>query len=126
MPTDLRTDVHGNQIASVGHADGPTLMFAGHCDQIGLLVSHVDEHGFLYAQTIGGWDPQQLVGQAMTVWTANGPIAAVISRKPIHLLSPEEQNAGGRRLRNFGLISELAMKRKPDNSFVSATRSRWN
>ena len=45
-------------------------MYAGHCDQIGMLVSHIDEFGFLYAQTIGGWDPQQLIGQAMTVWSA--------------------------------------------------------
>ncbi len=47
--------------------------------------------GFLYAQTIGGWDPQQLIGQAMTVWTESGPVAAVISRKPIHLLTTEER-----------------------------------
>jgi len=87
----MRTDVHGNLIVSVGDTSGPRLMYAGHCDQIGMLVSHIDEQGFLYAQTIGGWDPQQLVGQAMTVWTDRGPIAAVISRKPIHLLSQSER-----------------------------------
>jgi endoglucanase len=66
-------------------------MLAGHCDQIGMLVSHIDSDGFLYAQTIGGWDPQQLIGQRMTVWATDGPIPAVISRKPIHLLAPEER-----------------------------------
>ena len=49
------------------------LLLAGHCDQIGLLVSYIDADGFLYAQTIGGWDPQQLVGQRMTIWTRPGP-----------------------------------------------------
>jgi endoglucanase len=87
----VRTDVHGNVIAEVGLPSGPRLMFAGHCDQIGMLVSHIDEQGFVYAQPIGGWDPQQLVGQAMTIWTADGPVAAVISRKPIHLLTEEER-----------------------------------
>ncbi len=87
----VRTDVHGNLIASAGDPAGPRLMYAGHSDQIGLLVSYIDEFGFLYAQTIGGWDPQQLIGQAMTVWTAGGPLAAVISRKPIHLLSQKER-----------------------------------
>lgn len=87
----VRTDVHGNLIASVGDASGPRLMYAGHCDQIGMLISHIDKEGFLYAQTIGGWDPQQLIGQAMTVWTASGPVHAVISRKPIHLLNAEER-----------------------------------
>lgn len=87
----LHTDVHGNLIASVGDPSGPRLMFAGHCDQIGMLVSYIDDSGFLYAQTIGGWDPQQLIGQAMTVWSAAGPVAAVISRKPIHLLTSTER-----------------------------------
>ena len=87
----VRTDVHGNLIASTGDPAGPRLMYAGHSDQIGMLVSYIDELGFLYAQTIGGWDPQQLIGQAMTVWTSGGPIAAVISRKPIHLLSQKER-----------------------------------
>jgi endoglucanase len=87
---EVRIDVHGNLIAATGDSSGPRLMFAGHCDQIGMLVSYIDDSGYLYAQTIGGWDPQQLIGQAVTVWTSKGPIAAVISRKPIHLLSPEE------------------------------------
>ncbi|MDM4017826.1 M42 family metallopeptidase [Roseiconus lacunae] len=84
-------DVHGNLIAKAGNANGPRLMYAGHCDQIGMLVSHIDENGFVYAQTIGGWDPQQLIGQAMTIWTDDGPVAALISRKPIHLLNDQER-----------------------------------
>lgn len=87
----VRIDVHGNLIASSGGTDGPRLMYAGHCDQIGMLVSYINEAGFVFAQTIGGWDPQQLIGQAMTIWTRQGPVPAVISRKPIHLLTPEER-----------------------------------
>ncbi|MCA9120114.1 MAG: M42 family metallopeptidase [Planctomycetaceae bacterium] len=87
----VTTDVHGNVIACK-NPDAPLrLMFAGHCDQIGLLVTHVDESGFIYTQTIGGWDPIQLVGQRMTIWTDSGPIPAVIARKPIHLLKDEER-----------------------------------
>jgi len=87
----VRTDVHGNVVATAGDERGPRLMYAGHCDQIGMLVSHIDEAGFVYAQTIGGWDPQQLIGQAMTIWTDSGPVAAAISRKPIHLLNESER-----------------------------------
>jgi tetrahedral aminopeptidase len=87
----VSTDLHGNVIA-VKNADAPLrVMLAGHCDQIGLLVQFIDSEGYLYLQTIGGWDPQQLVGQRMTVWTASGPIAGVISRKPIHLLNEDER-----------------------------------
>jgi len=87
----IRTDVHGNVIASCGDTSGPRLMLAGHCDQIGMLVTNIDEEGYVYAQTIGGWDSQQLIGQAMTVWTDGGPVPAVISRKPIHLLNENER-----------------------------------
>ena len=66
-------------------------MLAGHCDQIGLIVPHIDNEGFLYVQTIGGWDPQQLIGQRLTVWTDGGPVAGVIARKPIHLLTEDER-----------------------------------
>src|SRR5213075_1695550 len=87
----VTTDLHGNVIAAK-NPDAPVrVMLAGHCDQIGMLVSHIHDQGFLHAQTIGGWDPQQLIGQRMTVWTAAGPVPAVISRKPIHLLSDEER-----------------------------------
>lgn len=88
---DVRIDVHGNLIASIGETDGPRLMYAGHCDQIGMLISYINDAGFVFAQTIGGWDPQQLIGQPMTIWTLQGPVPAVISRKPIHLLTPEER-----------------------------------
>ena len=88
---EVRVDVHGNLIASTGNPEGPRLMYAGHCDQIGMLVSYIDENGFVFAQTIGGWDPQQLIGQSMSIWTRSGAIPAVISRKPIHLLTPGER-----------------------------------
>ncbi|MCA9174410.1 MAG: M42 family metallopeptidase [Planctomycetales bacterium] len=88
---EVRTDSHGNVIV-VKNPDSPLrLMFAGHCDQIGLLISYIDEFGFLYAQTIGGWDPLQLIGQRMVVWTSSGPIPAVIARKPIHLQDENER-----------------------------------
>jgi endoglucanase len=87
----VTTDVHGNVIA-VKNPDAPLrVMLAGHCDQIGMLVQHIDAEGFLYVNTIGGWDPQQLVGQRMTVWTSGGPVPGIISRKAIHLLTEEER-----------------------------------
>ena len=87
----VTTDLHGNVIAAKNPDAKLRVMFAGHCDQIGMLVSHINDNGFLHAQTIGGWDAQQLIGQRMTIWTAKGPLPAVISRKPIHLLTDEER-----------------------------------
>ncbi|MDP6444653.1 MAG: M42 family metallopeptidase [Pirellulaceae bacterium] len=88
---EVRTDVHGNVICGRNLSAPLRVMFAGHCDQIGMLVTYIDDKGFVYAQTIGGWDPQQLIGQRMTIWTAGGEIPAVIARKPIHLLNDTER-----------------------------------
>jgi tetrahedral aminopeptidase len=80
-----RVDLHGNLILSTNDKERTRLMFAGHCDQIGLIVSYIDDNGYIYTQTVGGWDPQQLVGQTVTIWTDSGGVEGVISRKAIHL-----------------------------------------
>src|SRR5258708_33252636 len=73
---EVRTDRHGNVIAVLhahGRADATQrVMLAGHCDQIALMVQHVDEAGFLYVQPIGGWDMQILLRQPPTVWGREG------------------------------------------------------
>ena len=84
-------DRHGNLIAVSGANHPLKVLLDGHCDQIGMIVNHIDDQGYLYAQPIGGWDPQQLIGQRMTIWTEKGPLTAVIARKPIHLLSDSER-----------------------------------
>jgi endoglucanase len=89
---EVRTDRHGNVIAVLHPVGQPRVMLAGHCDQIGLMVQHIDEHGFLYVQPIGGWDMQILLGQNLTVWTREGPLAGVVSRRAPHLLTSEERN----------------------------------
>lgn len=88
---DVQTDLHGNVIAAHNPQGKLRLMLAGHCDQIGLIISHIDAEGFLYVQAIGGWDPQQLIGQRLTVWTGDGPVPGVMARKAIHLLTDEER-----------------------------------
>jgi endoglucanase len=89
---EVRTDRHGNVIAVLHPGGQPRVMLAGHCDQIALMVQHIDDSGFLYVQPIGGWDMQILLGQDLTVWTGNGPIAAVVSRRAPHLMTSDERN----------------------------------
>src|SRR5256885_1306452 len=96
---EVRTDRHGNVIAAVYPKDkaaaaGHRVMLAGHCDQIALMVQHVDENGFLYVQPIGGWDMQILLGQSLTVWTSSGPVVGVVSRRGPPLLAPGGSNKG--------------------------------
>ena len=96
LADDVRTDRHGNVVAALlpqAEVGEPLrIMLAGHCDQIGLMVQHVDAEGFLYVQPIGGWDVQILLGQYLTIWAAGGPVQGVLSRKAPHLLTNEERN----------------------------------
>ena len=91
VTTDVHGNVHAVRFATGKPADAQRIMLAGHCDQIGLMVVHIDENGFLSIQPIGGWDMQILLGQPLTVWTTTGPVPGVVARRAIHLLTPEER-----------------------------------
>ena len=75
-----------------GYQKGPRrLLVMGHIDEIGLIVTHIDDEGYLWFREVGGWDPQILVGQRVVLDTREGPVRGVIGKKPIHLLRGEER-----------------------------------
>jgi len=84
-------DLHGNAFASLNESGAPRVMLAGHMDEIGLMVSHITDAGYIYARAVGGWDTQVLPGQRAWVQTKNGRVLGVIGRKPIHLLDDEDK-----------------------------------
>src|SRR4051812_19921196 len=89
---DVQTDVMGSVTARVkGTGDGPTVAIVGHIDEIGLIVTHIDDKGFLSFIGVGGWDPVILVGQRVEVTTKDGVIPGVVGKKPIHLLKEDER-----------------------------------
>ena len=89
---DVRGDVMGSSVARVpGKTGGPTLAIVGHIDEIGLIVTHVDDDGFLWFAGVGGWDPQILVGQRVVLKTRDGIVPGVVGKKPIHLLESDER-----------------------------------
>jgi endoglucanase len=88
----LTSDSMGSSVARIGESDAkPLFAVVGHIDEIGLVITHVDEKGFLYFGPIGGWDPQILLGQRVQVQSKDGPVPGVIGRKPIHLLRDEQR-----------------------------------
>jgi endoglucanase len=87
---EVSTDGIGSSIARVGDA-APLLAVVGHIDEIGVAVTHIDENGFLWFVSIGGWDPQILVGQRVEIRTRDGIVPGVVGRKPIHLLEADQR-----------------------------------
>ncbi len=89
---EVEGDVVGSSTARVFGTDrGLTVAVVGHVDEIGLIVTHVDDKGFLWFTGVGGWDPQILVGQRVAVITREGTRPGVVGRKPIHLLRDDDK-----------------------------------
>lgn len=88
---EVRMDTQGNVIAVVHKGGKPRVMLAGHMDEIGFMITHIDDQGFLYFGQIGGWDPQIAQGQRVWIRTAAGRVLGVIGKKPIHLIKEEER-----------------------------------
>lgn len=93
----VEVDVVGNSFAWAGERGGhpdpdqPTILLAGHIDEIGLIVTYIDEQGFAWVAPIGGWDPQVLVGQRMRFLGRDGDVTGIVGKKPIHLMKPDER-----------------------------------
>ena len=89
---EVSSDTLGSSVARVaGTARGPLLALIGHIDEIGLVVTHIDDEGYLYFGAVGGWDWQILVGQRVAISTRDGTVTGVVGKKPIHLLKEEER-----------------------------------
>lgn len=88
----VRGDVAGNSIAEVNPGGSPTIMLAGHIDEIGVIVTYIDDQGYAYIGPIGGWDPQVLVAQRIRFLGRNGDVFGVVGKKPIHLMKTEERD----------------------------------
>ena len=87
----VRADVAGNSIAEVNPEGSPTIMLAGHIDEIGVIVTYIDDEGFAYISGIGGWDPQVLVAQRIRFLGRDGDVFGVVGKKPIHLMKTEDR-----------------------------------
>lgn len=91
---EVRTDPLGSVIGTKSGRDDARVMIAAHTDEIGFLVKHVDDNGFLRLQTVGGHDPANMVSQRVLVTTADGSTlrgALQPARKPPHLSRGEDQ-----------------------------------
>jgi putative aminopeptidase FrvX len=89
---EITHDTVGSTVARVsGTGDGPLVAVVGHIDEIGLIVHHIDDDGFLWFTGVGGWDPTILVGQRVEIATRDGKLQGVVGKKPIHLLKDEER-----------------------------------
>ncbi|HIH35288.1 MAG TPA: M42 family metallopeptidase [Methanosphaera sp.] len=88
---EMETDLMGNLITTHKGKEGkPSVMLASHMDEVGLMVSFIDDEGFLRFIKIGGINDQMLLNQKVYIQTENGEVPGIIGSKPPHITSAEE------------------------------------
>ena len=89
---DIQTDVLGNLMATINPGRDLIMMLDAHMDEIGIMVSYVEEGGFLRFGPIGGWDPRVLPARQVELRSRDGKkYRGVIGASPPHIQTPEEQ-----------------------------------
>ena len=89
---EIRVDPLGNLIATRRGRGERTLMLDAHMDEIGLMVSYVEESGFLRFATLGGWDARVIPSHGVTIKTDHGDhVHGVVGTPPPHILSAEDR-----------------------------------
>jgi len=92
LADEVATDNMGNVVAlKKGRSSKKSVMAAAHMDEIGFIVTHVDDKGFLRFNPVGGFDPKTLTSQRVIVH-GREDLLGVMGSKPIHIMTPEERN----------------------------------
>jgi len=92
---EVTTDPMGSLLCmrKADREDAPKVMLLCHMDEIGFLVSHISDKGYLYLQPVGGFDPRNLFSRRVLVCTDQGDLKGVMNPggKPVHIASPEDR-----------------------------------
>ncbi len=83
---DYANDALGNRLATLNGDGNPTVMFSGHMDELGLIITYVNKDGYLYFDTIGGHDRSIISGRRVIIQTADGSVKGVTGKRAIHLM----------------------------------------
>ncbi len=89
----VSVDVIGNVIGTLGEGER-SVMLAGHYDQLGFMIKHLDDKGYASFDKVGGWDPRVAYGTRVRVWVGDGPedyVIGTVGTKAAHLTDPKER-----------------------------------
>ncbi len=89
--SEIRTDALGNLIITRKGTSGKSVLLCAHMDEVGLMVQHIDDRGFLRFITVGGIDPRTLLAQRVRVQTKTGELLGIIGTKPAHITTEADR-----------------------------------
>ncbi len=88
---EYKCDTMGNRIAILNSEASPSVMYSGHLDELGFIVTYIDDNGFLYFNTIGGHDRIIIPGRRVIIQTDNGPVKGVTGKRAVHLMNVKDR-----------------------------------
>lgn len=112
---DITIDNMGNVYAIKKGKSDKRVMVGAHMDEIGFIVTHIDDNGFVRFHTLGGFDPKTLTAQRVIIH-GKEDVIGVMGSKPIHVMSPEERS---KTLKTTDYFIDLGMKKEEVEKIVS-------
>ena len=86
---EVQEDNIGNLMTTIG-TDGPHIVFVAHMDELGLVVTRLEDDGSLRIRKVGGIDDRTLVGRVVEIKTEKGVVTGVLGLKPPHLMTDSD------------------------------------
>ena len=86
-----KKDVMGNRFATINPLGSPSVLFTGHIDELGFLITYIDDKGFLYFDTLGGHDKSIISGRRVSILSSKGVVKGITGKRAIHLMSLEDR-----------------------------------
>ena len=112
---EVSIDSMGNVIAIKKGKEAKKVMVAAHMDEIGFIVTHIDDDGFIRFHTLGGFDPKTLTAQRVIIH-GKKDVMGVMGSKPIHIMKPEER---GKAMHIQDFFIDTGMRKKDIEKLVN-------
>lgn len=108
---DISSDVNGNLIAFKRGSGELKVMIVGHADEIGFMVNYIDDNGFVYVKTLGGFDVNLLPGLRLDIHHEGHIVRGIIGKKAVHMMRGDSEPA---KLKLEDLWIDIGAKDKAD------------
>ncbi len=112
---EVSLDNMGNVVALKKGVGDKKVMVGAHMDEIGFIVTHIDDNGFLRFHTLGGFDPKTLTAQRVIIH-GKRDVIGVMGCKPLHVMSPEERS---KLLKTTDYFIDLGMPKEEVEKIIS-------
>lgn len=110
----LTVDVHGNSIATINPQGSPHIMLAGHIDELGFQICHIESSGLLRFRQIGGHDLRLLEGRRVIIHAEKESVIGVIGKKPIHLIAERNKSLPPPKIQDMWIDAGFSSKKEAE------------